>query len=65
MQNCRIWGTANQNAYIEKSANPKRVTVCCRFWSRVIIGPFFFENEQGEAVTVNGDHVERIFVHKN
>ena len=21
-----------------------------------IIGPFFFENEQGEAVTVNGDH---------
>ena len=23
------------------------------FWS--IIGPFFFENEQGEAVTVNGD----------
>ena len=31
-----------------------RVTVCCGFWSRGIIGPFFFENEQGEAVTVNG-----------
>ena len=27
----------------------------CRFWSRGIIGPFFFDNEQGEAVTVNGD----------
>ena len=25
----------------------------CRFWK---IGPFFFENEQGEAFTVNGDH---------
>ena len=33
----------------------KRVTVWCGFWSRDIIGPFFFENEQGEAVTVNGD----------
>ena len=26
-----------------------------RFWSRCIIGSFFFGNEQGEAVTVNGD----------
>ena len=34
---------------------PKRVTVCCGFWSRGIIGLFFFENEQGEAVTVNDD----------
>ena len=32
-----------------------RVTVCGGFWPRGIIGPFFFENEQGEAVTVNGD----------
>ena len=44
--NCRIWGTEN----------PKRVTVWCGFWSRSIIGPFFFENEQGEDFTVNGDH---------
>ena len=28
-----------------------------------ILGPFFFGNEQGETVTVNG-HVERIFVYK-
>ena len=33
----------------------KRVTVLCGFWSRGIIESFFFENEQGEAVTVNGD----------
>ena len=34
----------------------KRVTVWCGFWSiDSIIGSFFFENEQGEAVTVNGD----------
>ena len=54
-QNCCIWGTKNSHAYIEKPAHPKRVTVGCGFWSRTIIGPFFFENEQGEAVIVNGD----------
>ena len=26
----------------------------CGFWSKGIIEPFFFENEQGEAVTING-----------
>ena len=35
--------------------HPKRVTVWCGFWSRGIIGPFFFENEQGEPITVNSD----------
>ena len=35
--------------------HPKRVTVWCGFWSWGIIGTFFFENEQGNAVTVNGD----------
>ena len=33
----------------------KRVTVWCGFWSRGITGPFFFENKQAEAVTVNGN----------
>ena len=33
----------------------KRVTVKCGFWSRGIIWPFFYENEQAEAVSVNGD----------
>ena len=54
-QNCYIWGTENPYAYIEKPTHPKRVTVRSGFWSRDIIGPFFFENEQGETVTVNGD----------
>ena len=47
-QNRRIWGT-------EKPTHPKRVTVRCGFWSRGIIGSFFFENVQEEAVTVNDD----------
>ena len=53
-QNCCIWGTENQHAYIEKPTHPTGVTVWCGFWSKGIIGLFFFENEQREAVTVNG-----------
>ena len=55
-KNCRIWGTENPHIYFEKPTHSKRVTVWYGFWSRIIIGPFFFENEQGEAVTDNGDH---------
>ena len=47
-------GHSNPYAYIEKLTHPKRGTVWCEFWSRGIIEPFFFENKQGEAVTVNG-----------
>ena len=54
-QYCRIWDTENPHTYIEKLTHPKRITVWCGFWSRGIIGPFFFENEQGEAIRVNGD----------
>ena len=54
-QNCSTWDTENQHAYIEKPTHTKRATVWFGFWSRGIIGPFFFETEQVEAVTVNGD----------
>ena len=50
-----IGGYVKKHAYNEKPMQPKRVTVCCGFWSRGIIGQFFFEYEQGEAVTANGD----------
>ena len=54
-QNCHIWDTENSHAYIEKPTHPKRATVWCGFWFRDIIGIVFFENEPGEAVTVNDD----------
>ena len=59
-QNCLIWGTENPHAYIEKTTHSKRVAVCCGFWSRGIIGPFFLENEQGEDVTLDGNRYRAI-----
>ena len=57
-QNCRIWDTENPHA-LQNAPKPRHVW--CGFWSRLIIGPFFFENEQGEAVTVNGDRYRAMF----
>ena len=47
------------HAYIEKPTHPKRASVWCGFWSWGIIGPFLFENEQEEAVTVNSQKLKR------
>ena len=46
------FGPQNTRTHTLKSRR-KQTTVCSG--SRGIIGPFFFENEQKEAVTVNGD----------
>jgi len=54
-QNCRIWRSENPHVVMEKPMHPQRVTVWYGFWSGGIIGPFFFENEQGAAVTINGE----------
>ena len=54
-QFCCICGTENPHAYIEKPTHPKEVSVWFKFWFRVLIGTFFFENEQEVAGTVNGD----------
>lgn len=53
-QNCRIWASENPRVVVEKPLHSARVTVWCAFWSGGVIGPYFFENEAGNAVTVNG-----------
>ena len=40
---------------IEMPIQLQRVTVCCGFRYGGIMGPFFIENEQGAAITVNGE----------
>ena len=40
----------------EKPLHPQRATVWCGFWAGGVIGSYSFENEAGNAVTVNGVH---------
>lgn len=54
-QNSRIWGSENPREVHEKPLHPRRVTVWCAMWAGGVIGPYFFENAHGIAVTVNGE----------
>ena len=53
-QNCRIWGSENRKMVIENLLHPQRVTTWYGFWAAGIIEPYFFKNEAGVAVWVNG-----------
>ncbi|GFT26577.1 integrase catalytic domain-containing protein [Trichonephila clavipes] len=54
-QNCRIWSEANPEVYVETPLYPEKLTVWCALWAGGIIDPYFFKNDEGHNVTVNGD----------
>ncbi|GFT92195.1 transposase [Trichonephila clavipes] len=54
-QNCRIWSEANPQVFVETPLHPEKLTVWCALSAGGIIGPYFFENDEGHNVTVNGD----------
>ncbi|GFV54625.1 transposable element Tc3 transposase [Trichonephila clavipes] len=54
-QNCRIWSEANPQVYVETPLHPETLTVWCALWAGGIIGSYFFKNDEGHNVTVNGD----------
>ncbi|GFV01224.1 transposable element Tc3 transposase [Trichonephila clavipes] len=54
-QKCCIWSEANPQVYVETPLHPGKLTVWCALWAGVIIGPYFFKNDEGHNVTVNGD----------
>ncbi|GFT88350.1 putative transposase [Trichonephila clavipes] len=54
-QNCHIWSEANPQVYVETPLHPEKLTVWCALWAGGIIGPYFFQNDEGHNVTVNGD----------
>ncbi|GFV44368.1 DDE_3 domain-containing protein [Trichonephila clavipes] len=54
-QNCRIWSEANPQVYVETPLHPEKLTVWCALCAGRIIGPYFFKNDEGHNVTVNGD----------
>ncbi|GFU07563.1 uncharacterized protein TNCV_2225391 [Trichonephila clavipes] len=46
---------ANPQVYVETPLHPEKLTVWCALWAGEIIGPYFFKNDEGHNVTVNGD----------
>ncbi|GFX24657.1 putative DD41D transposase [Trichonephila clavipes] len=54
-QNCGIWSESNPQVYVETPLHPEKLTVWCALWAGGIIGPYFFKNDEGHNVTVNGD----------
>ncbi|GFW36394.1 uncharacterized protein TNCV_3713121 [Trichonephila clavipes] len=54
-QDCRIWSEANPQVYVETPLHPEKLTVWCALWAGGTIGPYFFKNDEGHNVTVNGD----------
>ncbi|GFX70023.1 uncharacterized protein TNCV_340501 [Trichonephila clavipes] len=54
-QNCRIWSEANPQVYVETPLHPEKLIVWCALWAGGIIRPYFFKNDEGHNVTVNGD----------
>ncbi|GFX32081.1 DUF4817 domain-containing protein [Trichonephila clavipes] len=59
-QNCRIWSEANPQVYVKTPLHPEKLTVWCALWVGGIIGPYFFKNDEGHNVTVNGDRYRAI-----
>lgn len=52
-QNCRYWADTNPRELHESPLHSDKVTVWCGVSKVGIIGPYFFENEREQAVTVN------------
>ncbi|GFS67778.1 hypothetical protein TNCV_4364351 [Trichonephila clavipes] len=54
-QTNEIWSEANPQVYVETPLHPEKLTVWCALWAGGIIGPYFFKNDEGHNVPVNGD----------
>jgi hypothetical protein len=52
-QNCRCWATENPRDIHQKPLHSEKVIVWCGAASFGVIGPYFFEDKAGKAVTVN------------
>lgn len=51
--NARYWGTENPHEVTQKPLHSKRCTAWCALSSKGIVGPYWFEDEEGKAETIN------------
>ena len=62
-QNCCYWATENPHDIHQKPLHSEKFIVWCGVASFGVIGPYFFEDEAGRAVTVNSARYTRCFAH--
>jgi hypothetical protein len=55
-QNCHYWATENPHNIHQKPLHSAKVIVWCGAASFGVVGPYFFEDKAGRAVTVNAAH---------
>lgn len=53
--NCRYWAPNNPKQKHQRQLHSPKVTVWCAISGSGIIGPYFFENQNGASVTVNSE----------
>jgi len=51
-KNFRYWSAANPHEFHQRPTYDPKVIVWCAVWSRGVKGPYFFEDEEGKAITV-------------
>lgn len=60
-QNCRYWSDENPKLMHERQSHSPKVTVWCAVSSTVVIGPYFFEDDNGATVTVTSERYRQMF----
>jgi hypothetical protein len=55
-QNCRYWSDRHPRELVQKPLHSSKVTVGCVVAVFTIIGPYFFEDERGNACTLTSEH---------
>ena len=59
-QNCRFWAAEPPDLVKEKPLHSPKVTVWCAISSSGIIGPLWFEDLGGKAVTINAEQYQEV-----
>ena len=59
-QNMRFWGAKNPRIAHASELHPRKITVWCGITSGIIIGPYFFEDPDENAVSVTGERYNQM-----
>ena len=56
LKNCVFWGTELPQEVLQRPLHSSKVTAWCAINSKTIIGPYWFEDDEGRTVTINQEN---------